>query len=715
MAKSDWSIPVLPKTATWLCRTGIFGNARPGDLMAKPRSQLWTDLFGGAWPFPEDMPPSAVFALYRRLKINLVGADHPHVSSILELIASDLGRKKRGAKIEIERRIGRSTREERDRIHRLQGLEPENPTRPMREGTIDDLVSVLPEHLRAVVKCNLIKAGQRGRELKGYHIGRVMGLQIALQPIGVMVLLDASWQNKALTTIQKYLGALEFIDDRLREAGDLRLHRLLARLNREVDELSPTQRVLIRSYALAMSSARRFVRQRFSGSAAFWLARPLSDPRSLIAVSEAAVEVIAQRNDDSELERVDQVLFELEQSRRMDRLVEERQRTIEIIFNAYVEALASAPADVDAESSFEALIPVIDEAGGSSSGAEQYIRFKIKQPARILADVATYDPEYAAHYRLEKHCRRLAASGPALAGELREDLLCVYVGLRPALPGGPTSEPFFIDIYRWGILEGRAKHSPFIEEVRQLTIEAAGLEKNLLPPVDIFSPPRSLAWIAAHARGSDPREGRVAVPIVALHHGMILSALSHTIARANCPRIGELMQVQLGKDYVKGRILGTDRYRLMMRPKASRVLKTYHVPAAALGLIRKSVKLAVRRWFPHLAGEQLLLPLRQHMHISLNDLPAGQYVFSNCTRCLRQDEVQLIRHIGLWRLTSSTMHVPRHVLATKFGLAGSRETLTARALQQRRGSRQPRRYDHSAELLAASATHAHANAEEKFS
>lgn len=710
MSARDWDAPILPKAASWIRNSGVFGVCRPLELRRRSKWALWDEWVALDCPLPPDLTPSGQFGFYRKLKFNLAGPMRNHPERMLKLAATHLG-SKRASEANVNMLLGSHSREERDRIARLKGEEPPKPIRKNGPAPLSDLVETLPVEVRPAVAKAFRDALKTGRRIPELQIGRVMALEPELRPVGAMVLLDASWLKKAHTTVQKYVGVLEWVDDRLKARPGYALHRLLRELNRDPSLLSDRDQMNLRNYGVVLGAAKTFVRQRFSGLTAFRLLFPLSDPLSIQQVTRSARQVLAVQDELSEIERQDQVLFELEQSLRMDRIVNERQKMVGLIFNAYQATLAGLPDRINHPVSFDVRVPVTDDNGNSVDGAEQFIRFSIMEPAEVLRRVSEYDDPYAREHRLPLRSTAMAQEPLEKLGKLREELMCVYEGVFPVAPGGPVAEPFFVDIYRWAILEGTSQHLPFIADAREEVLAASGLSKTIQPPIDIFSHPTSLRHVARHARASNPLFGSVVIPIVALHHGMVLSALSHVIARSQCPRVAEMMQVQLGDEFIKGKVEGTKRYRLFMRPKNSESLACYYVPVEAILLLKEAAQLAARRWWPELQGPLIRLPERQLEHVALRDLPAGQYVFTTSARCLRAEEMQIIRHIGLWQLTASTLHAARHLLATKYKIAGVHPNVGTRLLQQVRGSKTFARYDHSAAVFHTLLAEEHAERE----
>jgi len=698
------------KSAGWLASTGLFESLRAVDLRRLTRGELWKRWIEQGCRFPEGSTIEAGFSVYCRLKRLIASREASHPLAILKRLAVVLGAE-RATRANVTRFIGSSMVEEITAIQFAQGLTPRKNRRKLRRGSLKELLQVLPATRQKSVTIVFNKAAVRGAPIADLHIGRVLNLQPQLQPLGALVLLDCSWKKKSPATFQSYLGGLEKVDDFLVSVPTMRLHRLLDRLDGKVEELDEKTLVGLRTFALAVGATRTFVIQQFGSRLAVRLFLHLSDPLSFARITKSASKVISARDDRKGREREEQVLIDLHQNSRMNRLVRQRQAFVELAFNRYLEVLKQAKGRVPAGGlSLIVRTPVFDADGWSIDGAEQRVVFRIDTAGNVVRRAVARDKPGPLHHTMAKAIVGLDARTPSKTSDLREDLVVLYEGCEAIEDGGPTAEPFFIDILRSGVLEGATRHPPQVQAYRQQLLAKVAPASEWQPIPDLLCLPRSIRWVARIARGADPWSGEVVVPLVALHHGFLLGTACHEIVREVCPRTYEILQVQLGPDFIKKKLPGnTDRYPIMMRPKQHAVLKPYHVSGFVLKMIARSVKMANRRWFPENLGNAHKLPMRPAGLRANKPLPDGQYVFSNATATLSGDELNILRHVMLWDASLSKIQDGRFKKATGFGLAGEPDAAKAKLLKQRPGSRQPRHYDRSDGLLAKSGAHSHGN------
>lgn len=698
------------KSAGWLASTGLFEGMRATDLRRVARGALWKRWIEEGCRFPEAASIYEGFALYCRLKILLAARYAPHPMAILKRVALTLG-SEQATIVNTACLIGKATDDEIARIGLEQGAVPRKKTRKPREASLKELMEVLPAGRQKALASVYDKAAARGTPIAELHIGRVLNLQRELQPVGALVLLDCSWKRKSGATFQSYLSGLERVDDYLLTAPTMRLHRLLDRLNGRADDLDQKTLVGLRTFALAIGAARTFLIQHFGKNHAVGLVLHLSDPLSFARITKSASKVISKRDVRKGEEREEQVLIDLHQGPRINRLVHQRQAFVELAFTRYLEVLTIANGAVPRGGlEVPVLTPVFDGDGWPIDGAEQRVLFRIETAGDVVRRAVARSKPGPMHHTMATMIAGLDTRVPSKNSDLREDLIVLYEGCEPIEPGGPTSEPFFINILRSGVLDGAKRHPPLVQALRQQLIAEVAPDSEWQPIPDLLCLPRKLRWVARAARGPDPWSGEVVVPLIALHHGFLLGTACHEIVRDACPRTYEILQVQLGPDFIKKKLPGKrDRYPIMMRPKQQAVLKPYLVKAPALKMIARSVKMANQRWFPENLGKAHLLPIRPAGLRANKPLPDGQYVFSNATRTLDGDELNLLRHVMLWDASLSKIHDGRFKKATGFGLAGEPDPVKAKLLKQGKGSRQPRHYDRSDGILAKKGAHDDAN------
>lgn len=701
------------KSARWLHTTGLFGRATPTELRRRTRGELWKSWIEAGCLVPEGCSSTEGFAVCHRLRKLLAAANAPHPTVMLKRAAAELNTA-RATRQNVRRLLGQITTAEIAAIQQEQGLTPQKAIRARRSGTLDELICVLPAAQTAHLLSVFQKAAARGTPIQELHIGRVLNLRMELQRSAALVLLDCSWKGKSPATFQSYLNAIEKVDDLLLSMPRMRLLKLLTHINSHTGSFEPKTLVNLRTFLVAIGSTRRFVIEHFGGLAASLLSC-LCDPALFDEIMEAAREVIADRDEERGLAREEQVLFDLHNSDRMDRLVEQRQAFVELAFTRYVELLKQADGGIPAGGlSLLVRTPVFDADGNPVDAAEQIVRFRVDTPGNVARRAAARNRPGPMRYSMAAEITRLEAIHPSPHSKLREDLMVIYDGVEPVEPGGPTVEPFFIDLYRWGVLEGDTHHPPVVQACREQLLDEAEIKRQWQAIPGLLCLPRSLRWVARAARGADPRVGEVVVPLVALHHGLLLGAACHSVVRDACPRTFEILQIQLGPQFIGEELPGKkDRYPIMMRPKQHQVQRSYLVKGATLKLIARSVNLANRRWNPELLGKSHRLPVRPAGLRGSKPLPDGQYVFTSATRTLNKYELASLRHFILWNVTNSKIHDGRFKLATKFGFAGAAEPLKTKLLKQRRGSKQSRRYDRSDRLRATAGACDHANFERR--
>lgn len=689
------------RAAAWLRKAGLFSVNRTKDLMGRTRGDLWNCWIERGCPLGGDSTRLQQLAVYRRLKAMLAGTKAPHPSAMLKLAAVELGDTP-ATRSSINPLLGVASKEDIATVCRMQGLKPRKPPRPSRSGTVEELIAVLPLKRQVAFRKTFAEAARRGAVISARHIGRVLNLSRELQPLGAMMLLDWSWQGKAPATAQAYLHALEGVDDLWAKSKATRIDRFLCALNRSREELDEGTKVATRNFAIALGSARTFTVERFGSAAAVRLFLELPDPGDLRELAAQAALVIDARNDRKGLEREDQVLFDFEQNDDADLRVKQRQALVEAIYEGYRDALKRMGTKPPKGGFlFFVRTPVFDESGASIQGAEQYVHFRIESAAAVARRAIAKNREGSTKHR-SATVAQLGARSRRRAALLREDLLVLYDGVTPDKEGGPTVEPFFVELYRWGVLEGGTRHPPYVQACRALLIDNAALKGAWNSVRDLLALPEHLRWIQKMSRGDNPDEGEVILPVVALHHGTLLGTLAHSIARQACPRSYELLQVQLGPVFIKKKLFDASRFNLWMRPKWQNVLQPYEVNKEVLALISKIVKLVVARWRPELDGKTLRLPVWPARLSQNKPLPDGEYVFTNSAGMLHRDEFQLLRHFVLWQVSTNKIQDERFILTSKFGRAGVPERMQAKLLKHSPSSKQTRHYNRAPGLQARS-------------
>lgn len=304
----------------------------------------------------------------------------------------------------------------------------------------------------------------------------------------------------------------------------------------------------------------------------------------------------------------------------------------------------------------------------------------------------------------------LGGTGNLHKPEYWNRIYIVYEWTRPAKSGGEWHEPFWVDVYRWAMLEPDRQRSALICDERRQRLNAAGLSYVPISFNGLLSIPTSRRLVARHALGPDPRTGTIIVPLVELYHAMSYARLILLYSMRWGPRFGEILQLRLGPDCFRSHpVGGVEEAYVALKPKGWSEHGKFGIDKMISDTLRQVKELTIGRWFLEELDEKgrPSLPVVEYRDCGRGDLPAARYFFQTRDRMLDQQELTYFMRILLLGILDMNTHDGRYVFTTLLGLDGVDYHQLGALLHHRPNTFTSRRYDLSGLLQASSAAERH--------
>ncbi|WP_156494607.1 hypothetical protein [Erythrobacter sp. HI0019] len=255
---------------------------------------------------------------------------------------------------------------------------------------------------------------------------------------------------------------------------------------------------------------------------------------------------------------------------------------------------------------------------------------------------------------------------------------------------------WFGDIVRTRAFAPKPLGLDSLDVLRLQILSAGALPDGRLAPsglLDFTGADRVLARYA-------PRIGLAMVPIVEFYHAMLMAALIIIYALRFGPRIGETMQIRLGRDCMTFEKRGRSKaHVLRLIPKGQHQPAIFELDDEIRDLINRIAKLAHARWFPDLRRHgKLDLPELPYGNPSRKNIPPGRFILRNETHALKAGDLGWFVRILLHGVVDMKSHDGRFILATIMSVLGYDVDETGHALHHAPGSRQAKIYDLSKHL-----------------
>lgn len=696
--------PLGGRTIAYLRSLGLCDGLSALQVRELGGEGVWTRWLTLGCPFDDKLTVEGIFATYRSLRRKLRCWNLPHPDLMIKKAAAHLD-PAHSTKEAFKILLGHCSWDEYQTIRVAQGLPPRKMITAAAPSPAQSILSAFPAAYHKQVSDLLEEVQRNGGQLPSdHHVARVENLPVALRLLGACSLVRFATEGAKVASSQTMLTALESVAFRSRSFPRRTPCRLLEDLQREQ---APTGSVswarVARGYMLAISSTRSWTATIFSGRAAH-LQRGLPGCNLNHRVFIAAKTALAEREVEVKAERTEAVVTRIDNSSVIETAVNNRLYVTETIYTAVHAGIGKWLAgDQLLAWHVEAQVPVLRPDGSIVEGAEQIVSFRLESRSQVLRRAASKKRDMRRIHLMEQAVLE-ERRPPWTNSAFPEDVMVIYDGVK-AVGGGSSVEPFFVEWYRWAIFEGLQEHPPLIAEVRKEFLEQAKFNLHWAPIDGFFAHPVEIRPIAKAARGEDPDDGEVIIPIYSLYHGMLLATLVHFLTEDTGGRSGELLQLRLRAECIGSRTIGGEKhYFVRLKPKDSEILKEYSIDEfTTLATLKKCALFSAQRWFSHLQIEPgtIRLPSRPvSISARSKELPHAEYIFQNHARTLKHAELNFLPNVLKWMVSHGNVHDERYGAETTMSLAGISRRIRAKRLHHVESSNSPERYDCSGAITA---------------
>jgi hypothetical protein len=351
--------------------------------------------------------------------------------------------------------------------------------------------------------------------------------------------------------------------------------------------------------------------------------------------------------------------------------------------------------------------PVV-RADGSLATTDQTIHFELFTEGELL--IAAHDRGYRREHVQRRMPKDFAAGWEYgdrhVAGRWRKIHL-VYRSTEPADAGGESVEPFWVDLFRWDVLDWSDRLSEKVKAERRRRIKRFGLGDYQSPKRGLLVATEDDREIALYARGEDPEgdESRLVIPLVEFYHAMSFARVAATYGIRWGARIGEILQIRLGPDCFRMHAVdGVMQPYLSLRPKGWSTNGKFGLDGATAGAMKSAKLFTNSRFCPGLVDEkgELTLPsvaFCQHDRC----LPPARHLFQHDGVMVSERNLTIFCNVLLVGVVDMNSHDGRYTFATALGLEGASYEAIGFLLHHSPDSRMPMQYDMSAAIAASDA------------
>lgn len=651
-------------------------------------------------------------SLYRRIRqvLRVKHISHPDVI-LLEVMSFTNGR--RVSRKLTSALVGEPVKRAVRRMEMISGSGRKEQS-PWIVGSMDDLLALLPPETHGRITADLAKERVPPvRPPTPQQIGRVTAIgSPPLRLLAATLLLAASSNRVGQSTTIGWIRKCERYAEMLPAGGEQSptavgwaLESYLAGAALPLDR-DAVRAITASDYASALNLAHAY------------LVRVVGEDAAEIAADLPARQVdegtfTAKAREARTLSRVPERTKRVEQvkdlvPRMSDVLIacENRVAQVEWMAAACLASVASAAARLDAglDAGFEHEGPVI-EADGRLGTDTQIVSFAFKREGDLLEKAYRINPSDALSKWLRPGFDGLPGAGFNHDPERYRRLHVVYLGTRPAAGSSRCVEPWFVDLFRWGMVEPDNMLPNPISQERHRLLTMNGLPLD--PPGRVgmlcHDPDRRTA--ARFARTHDPDLGSILVPLINLYHAATYGRLILRYGMRWGARFGETLQIRLGPDCFRTHLVGGRKeIYLALKPKGWADHGKFGVDVGMLEAIRQVKLFTHARWFPDVFNDkgEPWLPDHRFGDGHRLDLPPAAYIFTGRGGALPPAVLTYIVRVLMVGVIQTTRHVDRIVFATMLGLDGVSYEPLGVLLHHRPGSRMPSHYDLSP-LIASSA------------
>lgn len=683
--------PRYTRLKAWpiLRRAGVLAELSNEEAFALGNAELWRRFVErGGVPVGQE-EPLATIQLYRRVRRILEAGAEPYPEAIIRLALVVLGSGVRPTYGNLQPLLGRPSADDLEKAVVLAGFLPRKRIRPPSFASPSDLIRLFAPQDRLAVQ-KIFRHAENSRRQEDLppksHFGRVTQLGPALAFLGAVVVTRYTETGYKPRTGMASLSYLELVDDLLELSGRSDPGAMLCELyegqrsNSDKRAQIAVGRALVR-YSLDLSSARAWIEDVLGGSPAARSLLPTCDLRA--KAFAAAFKRRSRSKATSKSKRRGDLKKQTVAPREMIVRLENRIHQVEAIHE-------EAKSQLELARNYPSLLPLRFAVSVRSVAADgtwdgvstQLVHLRLDAPQNCVSAAAALwagNPLrfgwMATEFEQSRVRREWAAKLPEPAKWALDDLLLIYEG-----HSGPGScEPFFVDLYSWGLLEPSRTHSPTIMRKRTELLRAAGLKVPKRIPTEVMVHSFELGKIAAVVRGPDPELGQLAIPIRGLLHGLYYARFAYHLIKSHGPRTGEIIQVQQGEPFMEERQAYGDEDLVRVVPKGWEDLSTKTLNAATVEALKTMRTFTCERWFGMKPGDESFpLPTRAFPAIQARpQIGEGKFVFQSRLAAFDGGHLNFVLRAAFYGIAALDVHLERFGKITRMARDG-----VAKATQQ---------------------------------
>lgn len=701
---------LLARGKVWprLRRAGVIDGLSNEMALALGDQKIW-DRWMAAGGIIEGDDSLQIFARYRQVRRILKVSGQSHSEWVLEQVAAYLGKAK-PTLTRIRTLIGKVNEDDLITICAIGGFAPPKSRRPARTATIWEIVDLFEGADRERARATVRKAQEEGWSLPHeLHNGRVLGLGPVLRWLGAVVLLRYVREGYRHTSAASSLTALEMADDLVAIRPDESPGAILRDAWRHVEETNRSMlaRYMVR-YALDLGSARKWVAEELGHDGGGEGQLPACELRTdeFKAAFKARRQAVSASKDRRAQALAEQKLSPMEMLARLKARIAQ-VKAIQDRAEAMLKLVQDDPSLLPL--SFSVEVPIVEADGLRRGDDQQLVHLRLELPSDAILHAVRISACRFPPSARRRAQRRIASTMPPPTLWTLDDFLLIYEGVTPLTVGAQAIEPFFVDIFRWRLLEGKMPLPPAIAARRTELLNAASIPLTYASRSGVFAFDRKLRPVVRRLLGEDPNEGEVAVSILGVMHGLLYAQFAFELMISDGIRSGEILQVQLGEPFLEKR---QGQRFIKVVPKGWQELAEHELTLGARKALKELASFSSERWFGMARGETTYpLPARSFNRAQCRpELGEGQYLFQNKYNALDGEDLNATMKMAFYGISSMDIHLFRFGKITRMAKAGMAENVQILLSNHTEGSKTLRHYDLNGNEAATTAAHAAAQA-----
>ena len=333
-------------------------------------------------------------------------------------------------------------------------------------------------------------------------------------------------------------------------------------------------------------------------------------------------------------------------------------------------------------------------ADGSLAPTDQVDHFQIVQGQQLMEDLRSRYPDDARVGRGSEIISRSPYPYREPQNAIRRN--ASYIIYQPPAPEERPAnwvEPFFVGLFRDGLLEGGRHGSAAVRTRCRSRLKELGLGLHTPVPDDLLVASTITRPVGRLLREL-PQDGRVIIPLVQFYHAMSLARIGVRLSLRWGPRISEILQIRYDEEclpeHSRTDIEGVHYMNLV--PKGKLTNARFGIDTKTRTAVKELKNYMVRRWHNGTAETQLpSVPFACRDRLA--PIPAAPYVFATRHRGLKQTELSHFMRVLLCGVTDIRVHAGRSAYATILADQGADYEVIGDQLHHRPKSEMPKLYD----------------------